>query len=173
MVDLINLVIKQRMQMKGSKHTAIWRCAVDIARTEGIKAFYISFPTTLAMTMPFQAIQFTSYEYAKKLLNPTNQYSPLTHCLSGAVAGGIASFITNPLDVVKTVLQTRGACDDTASRNVSSMREAIRLIHERHGALGFFRGVTARILTHAPSTAVAWTTVIIIKPVRVFKTFIL
>ena len=86
-------------------------------RKEGLRAFYISYPTTLAMTIPFTAIQFACYESLAKVLNPKKRYDPLTHCVSGGVAGAIAAAITTPLDVIKTLLQTRGTSTDLGIRN--------------------------------------------------------
>jgi hypothetical protein len=133
-------------------------CASRIWKQEGFGAFYISFPTTLVMSIPFQAIQFTTYEYFRKMLNPQDVYNPLVHVVSGGIAGGCASFITNPLDVAKTMLQTRGLAQDVKIRSVASLRDACRIIYNTHGLMGFTRGVQARIAANVPSTAVAWTT---------------
>ena len=41
-------------------------------------------------------------------LTSCHRFSPLVHCTAGAAAGAIASGLLNPLDVVKTRLQTMG-----------------------------------------------------------------
>jgi len=69
------------------------------------------------MTIPFTAIQFTAYEWLSRVINPTKTYDPLTHCVSGGLAGAVAAAITTPLDVIKTLLQTRGNSSDTRIRN--------------------------------------------------------
>ncbi|KAI0821571.1 mitochondrial carrier [Irpex lacteus] len=63
-------VIKQRMQMHQSEFRSALTCARTVYRTEGLNAFYVSYPTTLTMTVPFTAVQFTVYEQLKTLLNP-------------------------------------------------------------------------------------------------------
>lgn len=110
-------VVKQRMQVHGSTYESISECARTVYRTEGLRAFYISYPTTLAMTIPFTAIQFTCYESLAKVMNPKKRYDPLTHCVSGGLAGAAAAAITTPLDVIKTLLQTRGTSHDSRIRN--------------------------------------------------------
>lgn len=112
-----NIVIKQRMQVHGSTHESITECARTVYRNEGFQAFYISYPTTLAMTIPFTAIQFTVYESLSKVLNPTKRYDPFTHCVAGGMAGAVAAAMTTPLDVIKTLLQTRGTSSDSRIRN--------------------------------------------------------
>lgn len=59
------------------------KSAQEIYTKEGLRAFYLSFPTTIAMSIPFQMIQFTCYESARERLNPSGAYNPLSHCLAG------------------------------------------------------------------------------------------
>lgn len=60
------------------------------------------------------------------------------------------------MDVVKTMLQTRGTANDTELRNVNGFREGCRLLYAREGARGFFKGVRPRVVTTMPSTAICW-----------------
>ena len=149
-------VIKQRMQMHGSQHRTVMQCASTVYKQEGLRAFYVSYPTTLTMTVPFTAVQFSVYEWAKKVLNPSENYSPLTHVSAGAFSGAVAAAVTNPLDVAKTLLQTRGSSTDAQIRNASGMFEAFKIIHAREGIKGFARGLSPRVLTFMPSNALCW-----------------
>ena len=109
-----------------------------------------------AMTVPFTAVQFTTYEYVKKLVNPNNAYSPLSHMTAGGIAGALGAAVTNPLDVCKTLLQTRGNSEVAEIRTASGMRQAASIIYRQEGAKGFFRGIVPRIWVHAPSNAICW-----------------
>ncbi|BEI81051.1 hypothetical protein CcaverHIS002_0202110 [Cutaneotrichosporon cavernicola] len=149
-------VIKQRMQMIDSPYRKVLDCARTVYRNEGIAAFYVSYPTTLTMTVPFTAVQFSAYEWLKGVLNPGGAYSPMTHVTAGGIAGGLAAAVTTPLDVAKTLLQTRGSSDDPRIRNARGMGEALRIIVERDGWNGLRRGMLPRVLTVAPSTAISW-----------------
>ena len=60
-------VVKQRLQI--GAHGPGSSGARDVARTfkrvyaaEGLSAFYVSYPTTLAISIPYNAIQFSVYE---------------------------------------------------------------------------------------------------------------
>jgi asparaginyl-tRNA synthetase len=149
-------VIKQRMQLQGSSYTSIAQCARTVWRNEGLSAFYVSYPTTLAMTVPFTALQFMAYESISKVMNPVGKYDPLTHCVAGGIAGGFAAGLTTPLDVIKTLLQTRGSATDLELRRVRGLWEAASIIKRRNGYKGFFRGLKPRIITTMPSTAICW-----------------
>jgi solute carrier family 25 iron transporter 28/37 len=89
-------------------------------------------------------------------MNPKKKYDPTTHCIAGGVAGGFAAALTTPMDVVKTMLQTRGTATDAELRNVSGFIEGCRLLRRREGFRGFFKGVRPRVVTTMPSTAICW-----------------
>lgn len=144
------------MQMHGSIYKSVPHCAREVFRAEGIRAFYLSYPTTLCMTVPFTALQFVAYESISKFMNPTGKYDPTTHCIAGGAAGGLAAGFTTPLDVIKTLLQTRGNATDPELRNVSGLVNAAKLIHKKEGWKGYFRGIQPRIITTIPSTAICW-----------------
>ncbi|KAI9228585.1 MAG: carrier protein [Piptocephalis tieghemiana] len=149
-------VVKQRMQVHGSEYRSVLSCFRSIWATEGFSAFYASYPTTLLMSVPFQALQFSTYEFAGKVLNPSGSYDPKSHIMAGAMAGSVAAALTTPLDVAKTLLQTRGTSTDPAIRNVRGISGSVSLIWRRAGFFGFFRGWKPRVLTHMPSTAICW-----------------
>jgi len=149
-------VVKQRMQVHGSTYKSIGDCARTVYKREGLKAFYISYPTTLAMTIPFTAIQFAAYDSLSKLFNPRKRYDPTAHCISGGLAGAFAASLTTPLDVIKTLLQTRGTSGDDRIRNCKGLSDAAKIIHEREGMRGFMRGLQPRVVTTMPSTAICW-----------------
>ncbi|EPQ56453.1 mitochondrial carrier [Gloeophyllum trabeum ATCC 11539] len=149
-------VIKQRMQVHKSEFRSVWTCATTVYRNEGLNAFYVSYPTTLMMTVPFTAVQFTVYEQLKKLMNPTGEYSPVTHVIAGGLAGGVAAGVTTPLDVAKTLLQTKGSSQDPEIRRCRGIADACRIILRRDGLKGFARGLSPRVLTFMPSNALCW-----------------
>jgi len=151
-------VIKQRMQVHGSTHRTIYQCASSVFRNEGLRAFYISYPTTLTMTVPFTALQFTAYESLTKVMKGKREagYDPVVHCTAGGLAGGFAAAATTPLDVVKTLLQTRGTSSEAEIRNARGLFDAAGIIWRRGGTKSFFRGMKARVVTAAPSTAICW-----------------
>lgn len=149
-------VIKQRMQVHGSTYPTIAACARQVFRAEGLSAFYVSYPTTLTMTVPFTAFQFMAYESMSKVMNPSKTYDPITHCVAGGLAGAFAAGITTPLDVIKTLLQTRGLSQSAEIRQVSGLWQAASIIKREYGWGGFMRGWKPRIVTTMPSTAICW-----------------
>lgn len=154
-------VVKQRMQVHGSEHASVIRCALSVLRREGFSAFYVSYPTTLLLNIPFHMVQFPTYEFFRKRILDLRekQYDPLAHVLAGALAGGLAAAVTTPIDVIKTTLQTRGLATGESDPlfRVRGMKGAAAFVLQERGLAGFARGLAPRILTHMPATAICWT----------------
>jgi hypothetical protein len=145
-----------QIQNSSKMYKSMMDCAKYVYRNEGLSAFYVSYPTTLSMTVPFTALQFLAYESISTTMNPKKEYDPITHCLAGAVAGGFAAALTTPMDVIKTMLQTRGSATDPELRTVNGFVAGCRLLFRREGVRGFFKGVGPRVVTTMPSTAICW-----------------
>ena len=156
-------VLKQRMQaysqFRQTENTSVklLQVASDIYKKEGFSAFYISYPTTLFTNIPFAALNFGFYEYSSSILNPDNIYNPYLHCVSGGIAGGIAAAITNPLDCIKTALQTKGISRNENMKYVTGFKSATRALFKESGMSAFTRGLKPRIIFNVPSTAISWT----------------
>lgn len=79
---------------------------------------------------------------------------------SSAIAGAFASYVTSPLDMAKLRLQIQRmpktmsnvASDDmTRYKNYS---DVLRKVYQANGIRGLFRGASARVFFHTPSTAI-------------------
>ena len=93
-----------------------------IVRNEGAHVLYRSYPTTLIMNVPFTAIHVGLYESAKRALKIEEEDEGFrTQFLAGGFAGGIAGFLTTPMDVVKTRMQTH--CEVALGCDVSKTVE--------------------------------------------------
>ncbi|QPG75871.1 hypothetical protein FOA43_003257 [Brettanomyces nanus] len=156
-------VVKQRMQILQQVHpanvtattnhppTSAFQVASQMYRNQGIRPFYISYPTTLVMNIPFAAINFGVYEYASSKVNPGQIYNPLLHCVSGGLSGAVAAAVTTPLDCIKTALQTESV------PNATGFFSAAKSLFQKEGPRAFFRGIKPRVVFNVPSTAISWT----------------
>ena len=92
------------------------------------------------------------------------------------MAGAMASFVTNPLDLIRLRLQVQRGGEIEATRqqkiNLDAPEKAMTAdstaayknswdgltkIYKHDGIRGLFRGVNARILFHTPSTMISMT----------------
>lgn len=147
-------VIKQRLQVHGTPYRTFLSCFRGIWHTEGLAGFYVSYPTTLLLNVPFHMVQFPVYEVCRAVLTSADEgsYTPFAHIVSGGISGGTAALVTTPIDVIKTTLQTRNLADG----RVQGMSDATKLIIREYGPAGFFRGAIPRMFTFIPATAACW-----------------
>jgi len=122
-------VVKQRLQL--GFHANIFDAFRTIWKSEGGSALFRSFPTTLAMNMPFAAVSISSNESLRRIINPSGEYSFSTFVSCGIVSGGLAGFFTTPFDVVRTRLNVQylhSALDKSSQPlNAQTSRFASRL----------------------------------------------
>mmetsp|Transcript_15640 Transcript_15640/g.19067 ORF Transcript_15640/g.19067 Transcript_15640/m.19067 type:complete len:388 (-) Transcript_15640:321-1484(-) len=83
----------------------------------------------------------------------TTGQAKLFNVLSGGVAGTIASCITNPIEVVKTQLQSSSASVGSLA-NANGFRGVARRVFETEGLSGFFRGLPPTLVGIIPSRSV-------------------
>ena len=114
--------VKQRLQMHNSPYKGVWDCIVKTTESQGIRALYRSYPTTLAMNVPFTAIHFTAYESSKIALGDlvnggteVEEESFFTQFTAGGLAGGLAAGNHHPAgrrqDSDADALRSRGVRD--------------------------------------------------------------
>jgi len=151
-------VVKQRMQMCCSPFGSSVDCTGTVYRSEGLRAFYRSYLTALSMNIPYHAAMVMTYGKVQRELNSSGEYKPQMHFLAGALAGGVASAVTMPLDVCKTLLNTQetGVLKALNKNEVRGLFNAAKSVWTMSGVKGFFRGLTPRVLYQAPSTAISW-----------------
>jgi hypothetical protein len=101
-------VVKQRLQVRHSAYAGVLDCIRTVFAREGLRAFYASYPTTVAMNVPFQTVHFAAYESFKIFFTAEEEeHGILEEFAAGGAAGALAGFVSTPLDVVKTRLQTQ------------------------------------------------------------------
>ena len=80
----------------------------DIIKNEGFKGLYRSYFLTVSMSVPFASCVVCINENLKTYVRPWEKHnSCLWYFGCAGLAGGFAGMITNPLDVVKTRIQTQ------------------------------------------------------------------
>lgn len=151
-------VVKQRMQMCCSPYKSCTNCFTTVLSQEGFGAFYRSYGTALTMNIPFQSTQFMIYEAVQKITNPKKEHNVLSHVISGGMAGAIASIVTMPLDVCKTLLNTQEAqvLKKLNKEKVTGMYHGMRTVYKMAGFRGYFKGAKARVMYQFPATAISW-----------------
>ncbi len=158
-------VIKERLQVQIGSSTnsnksqydyqGSWDGIKKVIKNEGPLSLYRGFGATILAYAPFSALYFLIYEELKKFGDSTVTFSQ--SLIYSATAGAIASYTTNPLDLVKLRLQVQRASNGNVNNTGSHYKgffDGLYTVYRVEGVSGMFRGATARVLFHAPNTAI-------------------
>lgn len=155
-------VIKVRYESDYYAYRSLYGAGRDIVRTEGVRGLFSGFGATAVRDAPYAGLYVLLYEQLKRRLgslsNPTaaaNGHTPQTssssiNFVSGALAAGLATAITNPFDAVKTRLQLMPG-------KYGNMLRAVNLMIREDGVRSLLGGLGLRMGRKALSSALAWT----------------
>ncbi|KAI4903118.1 hypothetical protein NFI96_015700 [Prochilodus magdalenae] len=127
----------------------------DLLREKGIAGLYKGLGATLLRDVPFSIIYFPLFANLNNL-GKKEEEGPApfyVSFISGCIAGSTAAVAVNPVDVIKTRLQslTRGSQEDT----YSGVTDCIRKILRNEGPSAFLKGAYCRALVIAPLFGIA------------------
>lgn len=131
----------------------------SIWKQSGLKGLYAGYWSTLARDVPFAGLMVTFYEALKglELTNVrglSNDLEVSNSCeglFLGGLAGGLAAYVTTPLDVIKTRLQVQGS-----TLRYNGWLDAIRKTWKNEGFRGMFKGSVPRILWYIPASSLTF-----------------
>jgi len=160
-------VVKQRLQL--GRYSGVIDCVSSAWRYEGVGAFYRSLPATMAMNIPFTGVLVAVNESLKLMLRLQNHDADAAlsnasnYFLCAGIGGAVAAFVTSPLDVVKTRLQTQcsmahEAMNPGSKPKYAGLLSAFQGVLQEQGLRGLMRGVGPRVLLAAPAAAISWGT---------------
>ncbi|XP_023995670.1 mitochondrial glutamate carrier 1 isoform X1 [Salvelinus sp. IW2-2015] len=135
-------------------HTAM-QLTRELLRSQGIAGLYKGLGATLLRDVPFSIIYFPLFANLNSLGGrgadgPAPFYVSFA---SGCIAGSTAAVAVNPVDVIKTRIQTmtRGSQEDT----YGGVTDCIRKILRQEGPSAFLKGAYCRALVIAPLFGIA------------------
>ncbi|KAK6540956.1 mitochondrial thiamine pyrophosphate transporter [Orbilia ellipsospora] len=137
----------------GTVYKGIYGTMKTIVQEEGITALWKGNIPAELLYLTYGATQFFTYTQCKSILS-SNQYSStlptgIINSLSGGFAGGVATSITYPFDL----LRTRFAASKARGRDgrvYKSLAAAIGGIYRIEGVRGFYRGGFAAVVQIVP-----------------------
>jgi solute carrier family 25 S-adenosylmethionine transporter 26 len=112
---------------------------------QGIRGLYRGYFSTVVREIPFSAIQYPLWELFKRIWSDRQhkQVDPWQAAICGALSGGIAAFLTTPLDVVKTRIML---ADKQAAEANTGYVNVLKNVWLEEGVRGLFAGVVPRVL---------------------------
>ena len=101
-------LIRTKMQSQKMPFSQVTRCLKDLVASQGVRGLWRGCTATLLRDVPFSGLYWPLYENTKyrlttSLLVSSPREEFLVSFLSGALAGSVASTVTLPFDVIKTL----------------------------------------------------------------------
>ncbi|KAI4256888.1 MAG: hypothetical protein LQ352_001888 [Teloschistes flavicans] len=146
-------VLKVRYESSLYAYPSLSTAASAILRKEGLKGFFAGFGATAVRDAPYAGLYVLFYEQSKKRLAAGSVAvgsSVSINFVSGVMAAGLATAVTNPFDAVKTRLQLMPG-------RYANMVQATRRMVREEGVRSLFDGLGLRAGRKAISSALAWT----------------
>ncbi|GAV71642.1 Mito_carr domain-containing protein [Cephalotus follicularis] len=151
-------VICQRMMVQGLPGTTFCNGPFDVMnkvmKVEGFRGLYRGFGLTAVSQSPASALWWGAYGSAQHIIwrslgyrddlemKPSHMEMVTVQATAGMVAGACSSFITTPLDTVKTRLQVM----DNYGVGRPSVIKTMKMLLKEDGWWGFYRGFGPRFL---------------------------
>lgn len=132
-------VTKQRVQ--AGLETKALTAATNIVREGGPGGLYVGGGAHLARELPFNAAQFVTFRTLKEAVKSAGVIMNVPErALIGAVAAGVASVVTQPLDTIKTSQML-----DKSGRGANeSYLDGVKRIYSHFGLSGLYLGIMPR-----------------------------
>ncbi|KAF0683755.1 Aste57867_24225 [Aphanomyces stellatus] len=141
--------------------TSIAKESYRILRTKGIGGLYRGCLVGLVGVIPFEGIQFASYEYGKTFATdhrwPASRWpadktklDTVDHLALGSVSGAVAQMVAYPFDTIKKRLQLQAANTTTKT----GMLDCFYTIVYTEGVRGLYRGSVPNMARLVPYSAV-------------------
>nr|CCA23636.1 PREDICTED: hypothetical protein [Albugo laibachii Nc14] len=163
-------VVKSRLQLgrnprnatrglvtKSSNYRNMVHAVCSIVQREGLRGLYAGYWACMSVDTFFSAFSFFFYENLKQhwrtemKSNSNDNVTSLESLAFGSIAGGLAAFITNPLDVVTIRLMTQGD-----QNSYSGFWNCVRKMVRQEGCRGLWKGALCRTIAITPSTGICF-----------------
>lgn len=124
------------------KYTNIYQTFYSIAKAEGLTPFYRGLVPTILRQSMNQGANFYTFHWLKK------KNTTISPFILGAISGSIGPILNNPIDVIKTRMQS--------STTEVSITKVIKDVLQKHGILGFYKGLGPRLLRIVPGQGITF-----------------
>ena len=140
-----------RVQIAGAPKISATSIAMKLLREKGIFGLYRGTAATMARDVTFSAIYFPLFANLNALgpKRPNSNESVFwASFIAGCIAGSVAAVSVNPIDVIKTRLQTLNRAE--GEKHYTGMRDAFTRTWREEGVRAFFKGAGCRVMVIAP-----------------------
>ncbi|KAH3684076.1 hypothetical protein WICPIJ_004951 [Wickerhamomyces pijperi] len=126
----------------------------EIYKTKGLRGYFQGLMPTLIRQVSNSAVRFGTYTTLRQLVSPSNASAEVNTYISfalGMISSGMVVLVTQPIDLIKTRMQTR----ETPYLYRNSLNCGYRIFVEE-GVAAFWKGWFPRLLKVSTSGGIAF-----------------
>jgi solute carrier family 25 S-adenosylmethionine transporter 26 len=141
-------VVKQKLQT--GEYTSTFGAIGHMYKNGGMRSFFPMGGITIQMMrdIPYAIVTLMTYECLREHWVNKRPKSAWRDMVTGGLAGGVGSFVTNPMDVIKTRLQV-----DSSNLYKGSVWVCVSKTLQEGGPSVFLRGSVPRLIHKIPANA--------------------
>ncbi|KAJ1649611.1 hypothetical protein IWW47_000838 [Coemansia sp. RSA 2052] len=149
-------VLKVQYESSLYRYKGIMPAVVEIWRSGGFRGFFVGAVPTAIRDAPYAGLYMLLYEAVKSYERAFAEGRGISlrettvTMVAGVSAGLTASYLTQPFDLVKTRMQLR-------PREYTSVAQSFIKIFREESLLGFFRGISLRVLRKGIQASLVFT----------------
>jgi solute carrier family 25 phosphate transporter 23/24/25/41 len=132
-----------------SKYTGLVQSLRRVLMEEGAKGYFRGNMVNCIRVFPYSATQFVTFDYMKRSVcayTGEKQPSVPQRLACGAIAGCAASFVTHPLDVLRTRLAVQP--------ELRGIAHALGSVWQEGGVMGLYKGLGPALVSLGPFVAI-------------------
>eukprot|EP00088_Acartia_fossae_P005349 TRINITY_DN1234_c0_g1_i6.p1 TRINITY_DN1234_c0_g1~~TRINITY_DN1234_c0_g1_i6.p1 ORF type:complete len:309 (-),score=35.35 TRINITY_DN1234_c0_g1_i6:1226-2152(-) len=167
-LDRVKILLQT--QKSEFSHYGITSSLVWIVKTEGIFGLFRGNLVQMIRIFPYGGIQFSTYEFAKKILckdeESTMSRGHWSKFAAGSLGGVCGITATYPLDTLRARLAFYSKAD---AEYRSLFSAATTIYHQKEGIFGFYRGLFPSILAIIPQSGLSFYFFELLKGILLWK----
>lgn len=135
-----------------NRYSSIGQSLSRIYRNEGIMGYFRGNGANLVRAIPYQSVQFVTYDKLKIIMSGWREDGVLTvpmRLSCGALSGCASVLASYPFDLVRCRLSAQ----ESTARHYNGIWDCLRKIYMQEGVFGIYRGIVPTMLGIAPYVA--------------------
>lgn len=173
-LDLVKTRLTVQKEGKGADgvvykktYNGTWDCLVKVSRDEGALALFKGLSPTIIGVIPFEAVQFTFYNFIKDLRasqkaaaaakdGGDGKLQTFDFLVLGCISGAVAQTAAYPFDLMRKRFMAQSNAPGMLKTQYKSTWGCAREIVQKEGFLGLYKGTVPNLLKVCPYAAIMW-----------------
>jgi len=134
-------LLKVRKQLSGGSNVGMGSLARQIVQAEGVAGLYAGLSAAAARQLSYGNFRLGIYNTLKDSIFGSSDPAAQEKLLMGCVAGGVAAFLSNPVEVTLVRMQADGRLPPAERRNYAGIFSGLYRIALEDGPKAYMAGV--------------------------------